>query len=133
MVQVVDLDELLPEDITVRVRGTGYQLPGDMDVEQVFRLFELYLALSKIESDDPAAMFAEVKGRFGDINAELLDLFKIRQPDLEKLPFGIRGIGAMLRLVLEQLGLKITETDPPTPSPRPKRTTPKTRKPRAER
>jgi hypothetical protein len=119
MATIVNLDELLPEDIVVTYRGKDYPLPGDIDVESVFRLFAIFTALTTQPIDGkPEEMMEQIKSRFGDVNAELLALFRERQPDLEKLPFGIAGTGAVIKLILGQLGLSISNTGDPTPPPR---------------
>lgn len=132
MPQIIDLNELVPEDIVIRY-GTppvDYKLPGDMDVESVFRLFEMYRALAVTEGDDNE-VFDQLKTRFGDIRAELLKLFQVRDPKLAELPFGIRGIGALLRVILGQLGVTVSEETPTPPSPA--RKPPRTRKPATRR
>lgn len=118
MAQIINLNELVPEDIIIQY-GTpivDYRLPGDMDVEAVFRLFEMFRALSVTEGDGDE-VFDQLKTRFGDIRLELLRLFQQRQPELTELPFGIRGTGALLRVILGQLGVNVTEETPTPPSP----------------
>lgn len=118
MPQIIDLNELVPEDIIIRYGSppVDYRLPGDMDVEAVFRLFEMFRALSVTEGDDDE-VFDQLKGRFGDIRAELLKLFQVRDPSLVELPFGIRGTGALLRVILQQLGMSVSDEDPRPASP----------------
>lgn len=118
MPQIVDLNDLVPEDIIIRYGRppVDYKLPGDMDVEAVFRLFEMFRALSVTEGNDEE-VFGQLKGRFGDIRAELLKLFQVRDPKLKELPLGIRGTGALLRVILQQLGVSVTEDTPTRPSP----------------
>lgn len=122
MAQIIDLNELVPQDITIRY-GTpakDYKLPGDISTEMVFRLFEMRQALASIDATDPVKIVEAMKARFGDIEAELLTLFQQRNPAMKSLPFGIRAMGAVLAVVLGQLGLTVTE-DPPTPAPPPAR------------
>src|SRR4051812_9427380 len=125
MARIINLDELVPEDVEIRYRGGTYMLPGDVSTETIFKLFELYRTLaSGVEDEDPAAVMARLRDRFGDIEAELLSLFRQRQPELEAPPFGLSALGAVLRVILAHLGINIPEgSAPPPPRPPAKRTT----------
>lgn len=135
MAQIIDLNELVPEDITIRYGRppVDYKLQGDMSVEAVFRLFEMFRTISSVTEGDDDEVFDQLKGRFGDIREELLKLFQVRQPDMTELPFGIRGIGALLQVILQQLGVSVSDETPTPPSPRkkaPSRTVPQQRQKR---
>lgn len=125
MAQIVDLNELVPQDITLRYGSppVDYVFPGDIGTATVFRLFEMRQALAAIEGKDPAEIVASMKQKFGDIDKELLALFRLRNPKMTELPFGIRSTGAILAIVLGQLGLTVTEENPPKPASKPKRAT----------
>lgn len=131
MAQIIEMNELVPEDIIVRYGNppVDYKIPGDIDVETVFRLFEMFQALSSTEGNDQE-VFDSLKAKFGDIRAELLKLFQVRDPKLKELPFGLRGTGALLRVILGQLGLVVTAENPTPPK---RKTTPKRTVPRARR
>lgn len=121
MARIVDINALVPEDIVIRY-GTppkDYRLPGDLSVETVFRLFEMFQALTTVTGSDAGEVVGELRQRFGDIEHELLLLFQQRDPKLEKLPFGIGALGQVLRVILGQLGLTVTDENPTPPTPTP--------------
>ena len=107
MAQIVNLNELVPEDIVIRY-GTppkDYRLPGDISVDSVFRLFAMFQALTATPVEgEGAALLADLKNRFGDIEAELLALFQIRDPKMTTLPFGIASLNQVLRIILASWG-----------------------------
>lgn len=123
MAQIIDLNELVPQDIIIRYGSPAkdYKLPGDISTEMVFRLFEMRQALATVEGKTPGEIVGAMKGRFGDIEGELLKLFQQRDPKLTYLPFGIRAMGAVLAVVLGQLGLEVTEENPQKPASTPAR------------
>jgi hypothetical protein len=103
----IDLDDLVPTDITVRVRGEEYQLPGDVPVPE-------YLALTRLAgeivdgSENPEQAVV-------DLHDRLLALFQVHQPDLTELPVGPR---ALLPLVFRYLDAPAEEeADTADPSP----------------
>jgi hypothetical protein len=120
MARIVNLDELVGEDIEFKYAGESYVIPGDIDVETVFDLFEKFQSVSKIEEKDPAQLTAAVRARFDGITSKLMEVLTVRQPGLERYPFGIRGTGVVLREILSALGVSVT-ADPPAPAPRAQR------------
>lgn len=134
MARIVNLNELVGEDIAFQY-GTPvveYLIPGDIDVETVFDLFEKFQSVTKIEGDDPAALTAQVRQRFDGITSKLMEVLQVRQPTLERYPFGIRGTGIVLREILSALGVNVT-ADPPAPAPTPRRTSATKKKTQARR
>lgn len=128
MATIIDIDELVGEDIIVRAGGQEYRIPTDISTEDVFDLFQCYVDSLKIESDNPDEIVAQVRSKMEAIEARQLQLLRVRHPDLDKVPWGIKGTPAVLRGVLAELGMVVTP-DPPKPSPKstPKRTTVKSR------
>lgn len=119
MAEVINLDELVPEDIEFRYRGETYTLPGDLSVEDVFRMFELFQTFASTQGKGkPEDAMKAVE----TLLAELLRLFQVRDPDLEgPLPFGVKALPIIMQKLLGQLGINVSADDPP-PSP-PKATT----------
>lgn len=118
MARIVNLNELVGEDIEFHY-GTPvikYLIPGDIDVETVFDLFEKFQSVSKIDGDDPEKLTEQVRARFDGITSKLMEVLQVRQPALERYPFGIRGTGVVLREILSALGVQVTE-NPPAPAP----------------
>lgn len=93
MPRYIDLDDLVPADITVRVRGEEYQLPGDVPVPEYLELSRLAGEIAGMDSEDPESAVVALHDR-------LLALFRVHQPDLTELPVGPR---ALLPLVFRYL------------------------------
>ena len=132
MAEIIDLDELVPDDIEYTWKGQTYVLPGDIDVATTFRLAKLLRKLTAAEEalvgeDVTEAMHDECERITLDVEEELLKLMQARDATLEKLPFGVQGFRVLLMHVLMKLGFQATE---PEPRPLPKRTVPRKRKPR---
>lgn len=128
MTKIINLNELVGEDIVFKYGQPvkNYRLPGDIDVDTVFELFQMFTTISEIKATDANEIVAEVKQKFDDITAQLLSLFQQRDPKLKSLPFGIRGTGVVLRTVLAELGVSVDQADPtPPPLNRAARRTPK--------
>jgi hypothetical protein len=122
MPRIIDLDALVPEDLEFRYRGESYLVPGDIDGEAAWGLVKLYqegLAAQEKGSSEQQAADALIQ-------QALLALFRVRQPDLERLPFGLRGSAVVLAEVLVLLGFEIVS--PPTPRPKEKMAVPRSRR-----
>lgn len=110
MPRYLDIDDLVPADITVRVRGEEYTLPGDVSVPTYLTLTRLAGDVVDGEAEDPESAVVELHDR-------LLDLFRVHQPDLQELPVGPR---ALLPLVFRYLDAPVTEeVAAPARPPRP--------------
>lgn len=122
--KIVNLNELVGEDIAFEYGNPKrlYTVPGDIDVNTVFELFDMFQGLTQIEADDPNELFGEVKDKFLQIRARLLTLFQVREPRLRDIPFGVRGTGIVLRTILGELGITVTQ-DAPADPPKPARAT----------
>ena len=137
MPEIVDLDELVPDDITFRYRGADYTIPGDLKTGVTLELYALLTRLAKAEAKGGAA---ELKRIIGQAERAMLPVFQVHQPDMVELPFGAAGLSHVLRRVLVLIGLleipgEGDGVDPPTPAPTPatprstrKATTPGSRK-----
>lgn len=74
----IDLSSVLKPPKVVEIRGTDYRLPGDIPIELV--------ALMDTDApDDPQ----EAQRRGQQVLTEIKALFRVYQPDLERLPLGI--------------------------------------------
>jgi len=115
----IDLDVLVPEEITFVYQDREYAISGDIDVDTTFDLIDLLGRHGEAEaSDDRAAARAINK----EMEETLLGLFQERQPDLDRLPFGVIGYRIVLSQVLQALGLQVLGLDDENPrTPRPKR------------
>lgn len=93
MPRYIDLDDLIPQDITVRIGGEEYLLPGDVPVPDYLELQRLSAGIVDGDTDDP-------EGTVVALHDRLLDLFRVYQPDMEVLPVGPR---VLLPLVFRYL------------------------------
>lgn len=123
MPDIVDLDELVPDDIQFNYRGETYTIPGDLRVDQTLDLYALLTRLANAEAKGGAA---EMKRILDKAEAALLPVFQVHQPEMVQLPFGAAGLGHVLRRVLTLIGLLQVvppgdgdDTNPPTPAPAP--------------
>ena len=74
---IIDLDALVGPPKKVRLAGEIYKLPADLPAP-------LFLKISTYaDSELSEAEMAE------DLSEELLELFRVHQPDVESLPIGI--------------------------------------------
>ena len=115
MPEIVDLDELVPDDIVFKYRDNQYTIPGDLKTGQTLELFALLTRLAKAEAKGGAT---ELKRIIGQCEHALLPIFQVHQPDMVELPFGAAGLGHVLRRVLELIGMLDTvpaEGDVPDP------------------
>ena len=122
MAQITNLNELVPEDIVFQYGNppVEYVVPGDLDGETVFKLFRMFGSLAELMGanvDDAAKTSRHVNRLSREVDATLLALFQIRQPDLEKLPFGFKSMPIVIRTIMQHLGLGVADD----PSPAPKR------------
>lgn len=116
MTQIVDLDELVPEDITFSYRKQDYTIPGDLKTGDTLNLYALLIRLANAEAKGSAS---ELKRIISQCETALLPIFQIHHPEMETLPFGAAGLGVVLRKVLELIGLLEVgpAADPPLPAP----------------
>lgn len=156
MAQIIKIDELVPEEIIFQYKDVDYSLPGDIDVDTTFRLQQLLVQLGQAEQAVATAQLerlqavkeaavSRAESRLSralntqrqatlKVEKEILALFKVNHPDLEKLPFGAAGFQAVLSHVLLMLGFGTfsDEEEEPDPTPAPKRSPrPRTKSPRS--
>jgi hypothetical protein len=77
--KLIDLDEIVPDGPRVKLRGEIYELPPDLPAE-------LYLWIQKLNAKDPDALDMPESEMVGKLYEEVLDLFRYKRPDLERLP-----------------------------------------------
>lgn len=106
MTKIIDLDAILPEDKKVKLGGKVYTLPPDLPAEVFLKMTSLAESGAS-ESEITAAMYDE-----------LLELFRYKQPDLEKLPISLSQIVNAVGLIYSTAS---GEDDAPARPPRPNR------------
>jgi hypothetical protein len=128
MPQIVELDDLVPDDVVFRYRDKEHSIPGDIDVETTFRLLKLFKRAAEVEESDDLDAKEQVNIEVRDA---LLGLFQQRDPDLAELPFGVIAFRHVLSEVLQAIGLVFVPEDgegPPNEGP-PTKPRPKTPRP----
>ncbi len=105
MTRIIDLDDLAPADLTVRKKGVEYVLPGDPPIDVWLRLVEAGDAFMAAPGDEGREALETFRDR-------MLELFRIHQPELTELPFGVPGMYALLA------GFYGTNAAPDPPQPR---------------
>lgn len=137
MPEIVDLRDLVPDDIVFVLPGDReYRIPGDIDVDNAFRLLKLLVDLTESQAveaaakrrvdrtaadseatvdeiEDAEAELAEALEQSGagaerageELRRVLLELLQIRQPDLDRLPFGIVACQHVTGELLRRIGL----------------------------
>lgn len=108
MARFIDLDTVLPEDITVRLGGADYHLPGDIPVPDFLAISRAHARLGAAEDADDAIGATEA------LYERILQLFQVRQPDLPRIPLGVQQAVA---LVFELYRVDEPEVAPDPPEP----------------
>jgi hypothetical protein len=100
MPTIVDLDVLAGKDREVRLGGKVYALPGDIPLD-------LYAKLASFRDRDTDDAEAQDTAAV-EIYEEMLALFRVRQPELERLPIGLT---AAVRLIPLVYGSRVDEEE----------------------
>lgn len=136
MADIVDLDALVGGDLVFKYGGEELKIPGDINTQRVFEIFNAFQELHGVtEEGDPA----EIERANALIREQLLKLFQIRQPEMEELPFGIKTTPIVIQEILKLLGVNVRDEDEdsppeeggkiiPLPRPGPKSRSARTRK-----
>lgn len=85
MAEIVDFDELVAPPKRVKIDGTWYKLPGDMPLE-------LMLSIETAEG-------ATGPGAVAGLRDQILKLFQIHQPKLQKLPGSLTDLITLIPYV----------------------------------
>ena len=88
--KIVDLDAAVPENLAVKCGGVIYDLPGDIPIPDYIEIERLVDALNDPEAEGSG------QERLQELYDRVLELFRIKQPDLEKLPIGPRRLGVLV-------------------------------------
>lgn len=105
---VTDLDVLAPARKRVRLAGQEYELPGDVPVATMLELERLAQEAERGDMDDYEA------GRL--LYEQVLGIFRVHQPDIVSLPFGIEQLAAFVPTVYgEEPPAEDESAEGPTP------------------
>jgi hypothetical protein len=125
MARIIELDALVPDDVVFQLNGKKYAVPGDPDVEMILRLIKLSARVGDADNTvakagTPAAMAKAQKTQEDaatELRDELLGLFQVRQPDMERLPFGMIALQHVLAELFREVGL-VSDEEVPTKATR---------------
>jgi hypothetical protein len=115
MARIVKLGELLPEDIAFEMPdGSQILAPGDPPLQLLLKVAALF---ERSENSDDA------NGNLGvevlqELDAEILALLQMRNPDMVESPFGIIGVQHVVATLLEAYGFGVEGKADPTPPAR---------------
>ncbi len=91
MARIIDLDEVLPADVVVRIEGAEYPLPADVPVPDYLAIARLIDELESAEAQEQSPV-----DRLEELYERVLDLFRLKTPDLKELPLGPRRLGELV-------------------------------------
>jgi len=119
MPRIIKIGELLPADFVVELsEGEQYTLPGDPPLELLLKIAELF------ERTENANGNADEVGleMLRELDAEILGLLRMRQPDLASSPFGVIGVQQVVAALLQAYDFAAVEAegeeeDPENPPP----------------
>jgi hypothetical protein len=86
----IDLSSVLKPPKVVEIRGEDYKLPGDIPIELV----------ALIEADEPEGEKEKV-ALYHQLSEEVGALFRVYQPDLERMPLGLEEAVRALGLIYQ--------------------------------
>lgn len=121
MTRIIDLDTLVPDDVDVVVNGETFRLPGDIPVETMLQVEAATQRLNTVTDQE------EGQDALGGLYDAVLDLFRIRQPDLDSVPIGLKQC---VLLIGQLYAVEDSAPDPPRPAPKRRSGTTSSRKPR---
>lgn len=115
MPKIIKLGELLPEDFVVEMPGGAkHMLPGDPPLELILKIAELF-ERSASANGDAEAVGLEV---LEELDAEMLKLLRLRNPEIDSSPFGVIGVQHVVATLLQAYNFGVEEEpgedeDPP--------------------
>ena len=112
MTRIVKLEQLLPEDIAFEMPdGAIYLAPGDPPLQLILQIAELFERAGESDgADDEVGL--DVLRR---LDAEVLYLLRMRNPDLDQSPFGVIGVQHFVAELLKAYNFAVEgEALPPT-------------------
>lgn len=99
--RIIDLDAAAPEDLGVKCGGKIYDLPGDIPIPDFLEIERAVAVLEGREEAPEGTTATDALQRLYDL---VLDLFRVKQPDLEKLPIGPVRLGALIVQIYSAAG-----------------------------
>jgi hypothetical protein len=98
LTRIIKLGELLPADFEVELPGgQRYTLPGDPPLELILKIAELFERTENMNGDSEAVGIEVLRS----LDAEMLHLLQMRQPELTASPFGVIGVQHVVASLLQ--------------------------------
>lgn len=86
----IDLDDILLDDHEVQLGGVIYRLPGDLPIEQMLGLSRAWERMAGgVGADGSDGLVQELYDR-------VLELFQVRQPELQELSIGVLAVARLI-------------------------------------
>lgn len=96
MANLTRIDDFLPADKVIEYEGSRYTLPGDPPAEFILRLLAIG---ERFEADEISTL-----EYLTECDAAILELLRLRDPSIERSPFGIAAAQQIVRIVLRTPG-----------------------------
>lgn len=108
MPRIINLGELLPADFIVAIHGQRYTLPGDPPLELILKIAELFERSENANGNSDEVGLEVLR----ELDAQMLGLLRMRQPDLEASPFGVIGVQHVVAAMLRAYNFGAVEEEP---------------------
>lgn len=120
MSRIVKMAAVLPEDIVFELPGGAkYTVPGDPPLTLILKIAALFERAGEDQDDDGTVPLDLVK----ELDAEVLQLLRMRNENVEVSPFGVLGVQHFVMELLKQYQLLAGEDgDGASPPPKKART-----------
>lgn len=112
MARFLDLDAVVVPDLDVQLGGETYRVPGSPDVPRMLRWISYQERFGEASAEGAVELLQEIYD-------DLVDLFRIYQPDIESLPIRQEQIMPLFEKLFE--GMSDDDADPPTPAKAPRK------------
>jgi hypothetical protein len=109
MPRIIKLGELLPADFVVELSDGGEQftLPGDPPLELILKIAELFERTENVNGDAGEVGIEMLR----ELDAEMLSLLRMRQPELTASPFGVIGVQHVVASLLQAYNFGTAEEE----------------------
>jgi hypothetical protein len=125
MPRIIKIGELLPADFVVELSaGEQFTMPGDPPLELLLKIAELFERTENANGDAGEVGLEVLR----ELDFQMLELLRMRQPELRASPFGVVGVQHVVATMLQAYNFAAVpdedepEGDPENP-PSPARST----------
>jgi len=98
MPKIIKLGELLPADFVIELsQGQRYTLPGDPPLALILKIAELFERTENMNGDSGEVGLEVLR----ELDSQMLNLLRMRDPDLTESPFGVLGVQHVVATLLQ--------------------------------